>query len=549
MNQSMTLINTLRKQSSILSLDKQTEDNGTSKLMKKISQRQLQGSVDDISRLMPLNDNLINVYNDFEDNFRVVRESNKFKNEVPQTSKQEIIQINNSNILKTADGLNLCDLNPEKLNRIQIYRFKFYYFRVRVKNKLNPLQIYFTLPDKTQNYIYKVFISTSVEFPTKFNCEQSTSSRSIKIKTKSGSKFFYEDYLYMTLYAETDFIISVHLVFGEFHHSFLSAKQQEPQRYKKYWDEDKISISPKKDKILQNLDQSRYKSTQKLKEFLKGAEITAKKIIQVVQRGKQIQKEKLEERNIKMLVKSQIQEFRKVEKSILQQKFEKQNQCDYWEQIISIMTLSRQLYNILHERKRRLRIQAKAKLIVLRIKTKLFLEVQQYGQNPFDRCSNKSLLLLKLVSLHLQSQSKLRAQKIATDFLKKTLLYQIAQMAHHNMVSKVRMIVKAFKNKKFQKRAFKDRFWRLIKNYFGSNGPQLFVTSQIKSIQIDKPVMSKVIEQYIQNRKKQWCQLYKQNKSINKNEKTTQLIQIFQLPNDKELKYIMKDYYILKKCN
>ncbi|CAD8126957.1 unnamed protein product [Paramecium sonneborni] len=555
MNQSMTIVNSLRKQSSILSLDKQTEDNGTSKLMKKISMKQTHGSMDDISRLLPLNDNLINVYNDFEDNFRVVRESNKFKYEVSQTSKQEIIQINNSHILKTADGLHLCDLNPEKLNRIQIYRFKFYYFRARVKNKLNPLQIYFTLPDKTQNYIYKVFLSTSVEFPTKFNCEQSTSSRSIKIKTKSGTKFFIEDYLYMTFYAESDFVISIHLVFGEFHNSFLSAKQQEPQKYFKYWDDDKKNISPKKDKILQNLDQSRFKSTQKLKEFLKGAEVSAKKIISVVQRGKLIEKEKQEERSIKMLVKSQIQEFRKVEKSILQQKFERQNQCEYWEQIISLMILNRQLYNILNEMKRRLRIQAKAKLIVLRIRTKLFIEVQQYGQNPFDRCSNKCLILLKMISGQLQSHSKIRAQKIVTNFMKKTLLFQTALIAHHKMVSKLRMIVKAFKAKKFQKRAFKDRFWRLIKSYFGqSNGPQLFATSQIKTIQIDKPLMSKMIEQYIQNRKQQWCQQNKQNKNYdkqdnNKQDNNIQQIQIFQLPNDRELQKLMKDYQIQKKFN
>ena len=43
--------------------------------------------MDDISRLLPLNDNLLNVYNDFEENFRAVRESNKFRYEVPQTSK------------------------------------------------------------------------------------------------------------------------------------------------------------------------------------------------------------------------------------------------------------------------------------------------------------------------------------------------------------------------------------------------------------------------------------------------------------------------------
>lgn len=44
------------------------------------------------------------------------------------------------------------------------------------------------------------------------------------MKTKSGTKFFFEDYIYMTLYAESDFIIGIHLVFGEFHNSILSAK-------------------------------------------------------------------------------------------------------------------------------------------------------------------------------------------------------------------------------------------------------------------------------------------------------------------------------------
>ncbi|CAK78695.1 unnamed protein product (macronuclear) [Paramecium tetraurelia] len=548
MNQSITIINSMKRQSSILSLDKQTEENGTAKLMKKISQKQTHGSMDDISRLLPLNDNLINVYNHFEDNFRVVRESEKFHCEAPSTGKYESIQINPSNILKVVDGLHLCDLNPEKLNRIQICRFRFYYFRARLKNKLNPLQIYFTFPDKITNHIYKVFLSTTVEFPTKFNCEQSTSSRSIKVKTKSGTKFFTEDFIYMTLYSESDFIIGMHLVFGEFHNSILSAKQQEPSRFYKFWDEDKKSMSPKKDKILQNLDQSRYKSTQKLKDFLRGAEVSAKKIITVVQRGKQIEKDRQEERSIKMLVKSQIQEFRKVEKSILQQKFDKQQQCQSWQQMIQLITICGQIYSILHERKRRLRIQAKAKLIVLRLKAKLFIEVKQFGQNPFDRCSNKSLLLLKTMSIHLQEQSRKRAQKIATNFLKKTLIFQTALIAHHKMVSKVRIIVKVFKTKKFQKRAFKDRFWRLIKTYFNqNNGSYLFATSQVKVIQIDKPLMSKIIEQYIHTRKLLWLQQYQQNKNGNENVTPVPQVSIYQLPNDKELKQIMKEYYYVSK--
>ncbi|CAD8142691.1 unnamed protein product [Paramecium octaurelia] len=547
MNQSMTMVNSIRKQSSNFSLDKQIEENGTAKLIKRITQKQTHRSIDDISRLLPLNIN--NVYNDFEDNFRVISEFNKVKQELPQPIKQEIVQINNSNFLKTADGLNLCDLHAEKLNRIQIYRFKFYYFRARVKNKLSPLSIYFTFPNHSQNQIYKVFLSTSVEFPTKFNCEQSTSSRSIKMKTKSGTKFFFEDYTFMTLYAESDFIISIHLVFGELHNSTLNEKQQEPQRHFKYWD-DKQSVSPKKDKILQNLDQSRYKSTYKLKEFLKGAEVSAKKMISVVEKGKQIVKEKQEERSIKMMVKSQIQEFRKVEKSILQQKLERQNQCQCWEQIISLINIARFANNILHERKRQLRIQAKAKLIVLRIKTKLLIEVQQFGHNPFERCTNKSLLLLKTMSIHLQEKSKLRAQRITTDFLKKTLIFQTAVIAHTKMASKVRMIIKAFKAKKFQKRAFKDKFWRLIKNYFGQNNEtSLFTTSQVKTVQIDKSAMSKVIEQYIHNRKLLWFKSFKESKSLDSKQNHVPVIQIYQLPNDKEFSQIMKDYYILKKLN
>lgn len=44
-----------------------------------------------------------------------------------------------------------------------------------------------------------------MEFPTKFNCDLAFTSRSIKVHTKFNSKLFNEEYLYLTLYSETDF--------------------------------------------------------------------------------------------------------------------------------------------------------------------------------------------------------------------------------------------------------------------------------------------------------------------------------------------------------
>lgn len=64
------------------------------------------------------------------------------------------------------------------------------------------------------------------------------------------------------------------------------------------------------------------------------------------------------------------------------------------------------------------------------------MEVQQYGQNPLDRGHNKSMILLKMLAHHVSSTAKNRAKKIATNFLKKTLLFQTALIAHQKMAGK-----------------------------------------------------------------------------------------------------------------
>lgn len=59
----------------------------------------------------------------------------------------------------------------DQANKVKIQRFKFYYFRISIKERNSPIQVVFNCPIYVTGTNYKIFMSTKAEFPNKFNAE------------------------------------------------------------------------------------------------------------------------------------------------------------------------------------------------------------------------------------------------------------------------------------------------------------------------------------------------------------------------------------------
>ena len=121
----------------------------------------------------------------------------------------EVKRKDNSNFLETYDGLKQSDLKHGNENRIKITRFKFFYFRIKVRGKISPIQVLFNIPERVQSSSLKLFLSTKAEFPTKFNAEYILYSRYAKIFSERNQHYFTEEYLFITMYSEVDFEFTI----------------------------------------------------------------------------------------------------------------------------------------------------------------------------------------------------------------------------------------------------------------------------------------------------------------------------------------------------
>lgn len=51
-----------------------------------------------------------------------------------------------------------------------VQRFRFYYFRIKIKGKPSPIQLCFNFSERVIGL--KIYLSTTAEFPTSFNADQ-----------------------------------------------------------------------------------------------------------------------------------------------------------------------------------------------------------------------------------------------------------------------------------------------------------------------------------------------------------------------------------------
>ncbi|CAD8107181.1 unnamed protein product [Paramecium sonneborni] len=502
------------------------------------------------SQFLQLDNDILEIYDEFEKNYNTIQEIDKTNTKIETKQKiteQPKIIKQQKKLLKTFDGLQQSDLEIEFINRIQIIRFRFYYFRIRIKGRQSPLQILLNFPSKITSTQYKLFVSTSIEFPNKFNADQTVQSRFVKVHSKQNSKLFFDEYVYLTFYSEFDAIIGMQITFGE---QYTASNGQKLVQSMINFDtfQDRRTIHPK-DKILQNIELAKTRMYSKLDEMLK-AKHRHTKSQETIQRSKLIQKEVRQTRLIKLLVKDQIAQFREVEKIHQKEQqlqiFIKKN----WIMITTLFNFCRQIYRKLEKVRRKNKIAARAKLLVWQLHTKALIEVRRYGDNPFIRSLSKSSLVISTFTSYIQEKCFNRAEKILSQFLVDIILYQTFINKHIQLISKIKCIQRNYRKLRLVRKNFKDKFIKAFKEkiyalYQGRG------SDQKPRINIEQHIITKLFEEYSSKIKHKWIDSRRAINVLSVLKKSfsvqRQDIKLYQLPDEAEMQLIIQQYYKLKK--
>ncbi|CAK78694.1 unnamed protein product (macronuclear) [Paramecium tetraurelia] len=157
---------------------------------------------------------ILELYNQYEQNYQGLGSLGRIKTVQENLSVE--FKKQNDQLIKTFDGLKLSDLDQNGVNQIQIDRYQFYYFRLRILEKPTPIHIHLQLPESLSFLLFKLMLSVKIEFPTKFNADQIIQSNYAKVYSSNPqAHYFKEEFLYLTFYSHIDFILKISVHFGQ----------------------------------------------------------------------------------------------------------------------------------------------------------------------------------------------------------------------------------------------------------------------------------------------------------------------------------------------
>ncbi|CAD8131992.1 unnamed protein product [Paramecium pentaurelia] len=169
---------------------------------------------------------ILELYNQYEQNYQGLGSLGKIQT-VQENLSVEFKKQNNQ-LIKTFDGLKLSDLDQNGVNQIQIDRYQFYYFRLRILDKPTPIHIHLQLPESLSFLLFKLMLSIKIEFPTKFNADQIVQSNYAKVYSSNPqAHYFKEEFLYLTFYSHVDFILKITVNYGQFNTEKTPSRRKE----------------------------------------------------------------------------------------------------------------------------------------------------------------------------------------------------------------------------------------------------------------------------------------------------------------------------------
>ncbi|CAD8086314.1 unnamed protein product [Paramecium primaurelia] len=505
-----------------------------------------------------ISDDILELYNEYEKNYITLNKVEKFIDIQIQQVNQPQSRIDSQDFLAISDEkLKLNDLN--KMNKVKIQRFKFYYFRIKTKGRMSPVQIFLHCPDRVQSSNIRMFISSKAEFPTKFNSEQIIQAKNAKMYADHNQPYFSKEFLYITLYSDIDFEVTIDIIFGNPIQKIIPRKQQV--------EEDLLDIRPqtqriiKRDKIIYNLDMKQY--LQKMKNLEQNKLEREQKQQLVLINKKVIQEEKQVDKVCKVLARESINQYREIEKIMKQRREQIKIFQNSWCQIVSLFDFCKEVKTKLEDIKRHKKAQAKGKLLVWQLKTMALMKVQIYGSTPKERTIFKSKLILQSYALLIKKKTKLLAEEVITRFIKKMLLYLTTLNKQQSLIKKVKTIQRKFRSLKLKKRMFRDKFWKQIKENICNIVYQLrrqkdvrnlFSDGKKPTILIDVPVMQSLIDDYCEKARARWMNYINRTfKEKNRAKKIQNVAlnftepKLYDMPNEYELTQLIDQYAKIKK--
>ncbi|CAD8131988.1 unnamed protein product [Paramecium pentaurelia] len=476
------------------------------------------------AELIPLDEEILELYDDFSRNYQLLGHINQADTYYKKQSPFDLILSPPIKSVKSARSFDSEELFCEQKNKLIIERFKFYYFRLKIKGRPSPLSLCFNFTERVVGL--KIYLSTKAEFPSSFNADQFVQSKYATLISQHGHNKFHENYLYISIHCETDTRLNIKIQFGkqslnqtenlsrklksEINEQQLPDIQIEESQFKK-------SIFMNKDKIVRNLNVTQNCMNKKFKFLfdLQSERISKQK--SALQNKKIVSREFQLQKLLKYQTRQLIPEYRKYERTFKQNNSVLQNTQMNWFQIVFVLQLADALYQSLHEIKKAYHIRASGMLLAWRWKINILLVIKRNGNTIQERSLHQSKMVFKTYAKFIKKTIKVQASQV----LQSVLIQTFPVISLKNRMLKFRSLVLKVQVKfrwlKYQKRLFYDRFWKNINqvyfqvlNELQNKGkqnlekPALLKRSSIYLI--DTNTMIPLVESYLFQIKKNWLE-------------------------------------------
>ncbi|CAD8051199.1 unnamed protein product [Paramecium sonneborni] len=483
------------------------------------------------ARLFDLNENFLNkrtsivqMMQTFSNNYEIIQQSEPLENIDLQKlfPVEEQKKLQNNDTFPDQSNLRIFELKQESNNWIQINRFRFHYFSIKIQGQESPIQVYVRC-DQSRLLNYRMYISTTASFPTKFNCEAVVQSKYFKYQDKKHNDKFLDKFLYIAIYSEEDCEISISFLYGNKFIKKQKPKREKPNydKYKHWWQQQKFDMSYETDKINNNLDTRQYSREARKEKLIQSQDQLDIRIKNAMNKKKELCEDKKMDLLSKYQANETLKEIRNQQK--LKQKI-RQALTKFqisWFDVFLLIHLAENMKAMLDEAKKRSKYLAKGRLIVWKYKTTTMIKIKESGQTVDQRNLFKLCMAMCMFAFHNKKRLKTELSKVLRYFLNVTHQYCHFIQKHQELTNKVNYVKRVFRNLKQKEKAYKDRLWRILNKYaqeiLHSLGAH-FSNPKKRTYIIDSSALIKAMEDFLSSKKRK-CQQFIQTYVTEKDQK------------------------------
>ncbi|CAK71240.1 unnamed protein product (macronuclear) [Paramecium tetraurelia] len=483
------------------------------------------------ARQFDLNENFLNqrtsivqMMQTFSNNYEIIQQSEPLENIDLQKlfPVEEQKKSQNNEIVPHESKLRIFELKQESNNWISINRFRFHYFSIKIQGQESPIQVYVKC-DQSRLLNYRMYISTTASFPTKFNSEAVVQSKYFKYQDKKHNDKFLDKFLYIAIYSEEDCEISISFLYGN-----QSIKKQKPKRqkpnydkYKYWWQQQKFDMSCETDKINSNLDTRQYSREARKEKLIQSQDQLDLRMKNAMSRKKELSEDKKMDLLSKYQASEALKEIRNQQKLKQRIRHAITKFQISWLGIFILIHLAENMKSMLDEAKKRSKYLAKGRLIVWKYRTTTMIKIKESGQNVDQRNLFKLCMTMCIFASHNKKRIKTDVSKVLRYFLTLTHQYCHFIQKHQELTYKVNYVKRVFRNLKQKEKAYKDRLWRILNKYAQEILHTLgahFTNPKKRTYIIDSSALQKAMEDFL-SQKKRKCQQFIQGYVREKDQK------------------------------